>query len=122
MSYEKIEKMKVVFQTNQEKSMRIKYVGDACTSYMKTVADIENAYSSLSLQLLKTELKPFREELDKNRFMALNNVKEAVDYVNKLAKENDMDLVYEDDLNDSKKLEEYAFGLFQSYYKQRPSK
>lgn len=121
MSYEKIEKMKAIFQTNQEKSMRLKYVGDACTSYVKTVADIENAYSSLSLQLLKTDLKPFRQELDKNRTLGLNNLKDAISYVNKLAEENKMDLIYEGDINDTKKLEEYAFGLFQSYYKLRPS-
>jgi hypothetical protein len=117
MSYENIEKMKSVFQTNKEKSMRIKYVGDACSSYVKTVADIENAFTSLSLQLLKADIKPFREELDKNRSMALNNIKDALAYANQLAQENDMEAVFEGDLNNSKELESYAFDLFHEYYK-----
>ncbi len=117
MSYEKIEQMKSVFQTNKEKSMRIKYVGDACSSYVKTVSDIENAYTSLALQLLEPDRKPFREELDKNRSMALNNVKDAISFVNQLAQDNEMELVYDGDINNSKALEDYAFALFHDYYK-----
>jgi len=116
MSYEKIETMKVIFQTNQEKSMRLKYIGDACTSYVKTIADIENAYSSLALQLMPHEIKPFREELDKNALLALNNVRDAIKYANELAKEKDLEPIFGESLANDAALKAYAFGLFLAYY------
>lgn len=116
MSYEKIEAMKLRFQTDKDVSMRLKYIGDTVSSYVKTVADTENAFTSISLQLFKNEVELFKKELDNNRTLALNNVREALTYANKLAKENDLEPVFEGDLTSNSQLEEYAHALFLAYY------
>lgn len=116
MSYEKIESMKLRFQTNKDESMRLKYIGDAVSSYIKTVADTENAFTSISLQLFKNEVTMFREELEKNKTMALDNVRQALSYANDLAQKHDLDLVFAGDLTSKEQLKEYAHTLFMAYY------
>lgn len=119
MSHQTIETLKTIYQTDRDASMRLKYIGDACTSYVKAAADTENAWQSMALQLSREDLAPFKKELDNNLDLALANVRDALEHGNRLAAAKDQPALFDGALSDKKALAAYALELCLAYYETR---